>query len=133
MKIRDENGRSYTINLSQYVGKQRPDCSKPHERLRLLLRQTFPNAQILEEIFVPGYNLYLDFLLPLYKLAAEADGVQHSKYSMHFHGTSKLGFAHSKGRDNKKDDFCLLNGLRLIRFPEAESDEQWMNRLQNRT
>ncbi len=129
MKIRDESGKTYTVNLSQYVGKPSLNCSALHERVREFLHEVYPNTQLLEEVYIPGYNIYLDFLLPLYKTVVEADGIQHSQFTPHFHGYHKVAFAHASGRDNKKEEFTRLNNLRLVRLPEG-SEPEWMNLIQ---
>lgn len=130
MRIIDENGRSHVINLSKYYAASRINCSALHEKVREFLKEKFPNAQILEEIHIPGWNVYLDFYLPLYKLACEADGAQHAEFTPFFHKT-KLGFAASKGRDNKKQNFCDMNRITLIRFDEGEPEE-WLKLLKSK-
>lgn len=129
MKIVDENGRFYTINLSKYYAKSRENCSALHEALREFLTKKFPAAQILEEVYIEGWKVYLDFYLPLYKLACEADGKQHDEYTPFFHKNSKLNFAAAKGRDNKKKAFCELNSITLIRFNDGETEDVWTAKL----
>ena len=128
MKILGENGRTYIINLSQYYGNSRSNCSNLHVRLRDFLKENFPAAQILEEVHVPSWNVYLDFYVPLYRLACEADGFQHGEYTPFFH-KNKMNFARARGRDNKKRNFCESNNIKLIRFTEEESPEQWKMKL----
>ncbi len=128
MNIITEDGQELKINLGKYFGKEKLNCSKLHWRLREFLSCTFPAAHILEEVYIPNYDLFLDFYIPLYTLACESDGFQHSDYTPFFHKT-KFGFAKAKGRDNKKARFCELNRITLIRFGEAEDEGQWLKKL----
>jgi very-short-patch-repair endonuclease len=128
MKIIDENGKQHVVNLSKYYASSRENCSALHARLREFLTKKFPAAQILEEVHIPSYNIYLDFYIPLYRLACEADGSQHENFTPFFHKT-KLNFAAAKGRDNKKRTFCELNNITLIRFSEKEDEVLWTAKL----
>lgn len=129
MRIKDEYGKEHVINLSKYFALPKEDCSSLHARLRQFLHVNFPSVPLLEEVYVPGFNLYVDFFLPLYRLACEADGDQHREYIPHFHGVHKTNFYTSVGRDRKKEVFCQLNDIRLVRFNPEETDEQWLQKL----
>jgi len=50
-------------------------------------------------------------------LAFEYDGVQHSKYNRHFHGTDKRQFIYQVKRDDWKNLRCKEEGVLLIRIP----------------
>jgi hypothetical protein len=83
----------------------------------------------MEEVGLPGSNgLRLDFYLPLRRLAIEAHGQQHYRYVMHFHGTM-MGFLRSRERDQKKRDWCSINGIDLVELPFSEKPDDWLVRM----
>ena len=129
MNVIGLDGRNYHWKVKSKV---RSNASKPHIRCRELLKQLFPLDQIIEEIYLPGAGkLYLDFYLPLRKLAIEVDGRQHVKYIPHFHGT-KLNFFKSLRRDDKKRHWCELNNIILIKLEQDEKDDDWRRKLSGR-
>jgi len=109
--------------------------SKYHYTAYEVLHNTYPTAQILNEVTIPirlKQNLYLDFYIPLYKIAIEVHGEQHFKYVPHFHKT-KLQFVQSKKRDREKKEWCILNNIKLIIFQYNENINEWYNKLQYTT
>jgi very-short-patch-repair endonuclease len=60
-------------------------------------------------------KLQFDFYLPDYNLCIEYDGIQHFKPINSFGGIS--GYEDCKRRDNIKNEFCIKNGINLIRIP----------------
>lgn len=73
----------------------------------------YPHDQIFEEVIVPGDGFILDFFIPSLKLVVECHGQQHRKQIKHFHKT-RQEFHKQQDRDQKKRDWCKLNGFRLI-------------------
>jgi hypothetical protein len=73
--------------------------------------------------------LYADFWLPLRNKIIEVHGEQHYKFVPFFHGT-QLNFLASKANDNKKKEWCLINGIVLVELPFNESTEQWQSRIE---
>lgn len=51
----------------------------------------------------------------------ETDGIQHFKYIPYFH-KSKLDFSRQVEWDRKKNKFCLLNNIPLLRIPYWDFD-----------
>lgn len=92
-----------------------------HLEVRKALRERFPTQRILEEVYLPGMSLYLDFYIPLEKLAIECQGEQHEKFVPHFH-QNKEGFKKSKQRDSIKRQWCTLNNIRLEEISYGEQD-----------
>ena len=130
MKIRDLDGNEHVWNLSKYVGKINNNASQLHRQVRNFIKEKSPAAQILEEVHLPGEKLYLDFYLPLLKLAIECQGGQHDKYTPFFHGELKSkGFANAKSRDRRKREFCENNGITLLYFYPKEDEEEWTKKL----
>lgn len=72
---------------------------------------------------VTNKNLELDGYCPGIKtplgngLAFEYDGVQHSKYSRHFHRRGPQEFLYQVKKDSWKDHRCKQEGVLLIRIP----------------
>jgi hypothetical protein len=66
-----------------------------------------------------GRNLELDCYNSRINLAVERDGVQHAKYTPHFHRKGPHQFEAQKKRDRWKDKRCKELGLTLIRVPHT--------------
>jgi hypothetical protein len=88
----------------------------------------YPTQPILEEVPIPGENLFCDFYLPRRKLVIECHGEQHYKFVRHFHGNT-ASFAKHKARDNRKSKWCELNNIKIVVLPYNENDEEWKNRI----
>lgn len=128
MKVRNIDGGECVWNLGKYVGSVNNNPSEIHLLTREFLKENYPAIQILEEVYLPGEKLYLDFYLPTLKLAIECQGEQHEKFTPFFH-KNKMNFYKSKGRDNRKEEFCKINGIRLVYFYPTESEEQWKKKI----
>ena len=59
-------------------------------------------------------NLYFDFYLPEYNICIEYDGEQHFK-SFNFFGGDVI-FEIQKIKDRIKNDYCIINNIKLIRI-----------------
>ena len=59
-------------------------------------------------------ELIFDFYLPEYNLCLEFDGRQHFEPISFFGGED--GFYKRKINDHIKNDYCLLNGIELVRI-----------------
>ena len=105
--------------------------SSLHLAARDLLRHNFPTLQILEEVPVPirkSEILYLDFFIPMLKLAIETHGEQHYKFVAHYHN-NKLGFIKSQKRDREKQEWCDTNNIKYIALPYNETTDLWLERI----
>ncbi len=103
-KLRLNNKRLRTKNKSksqfQYnIGQQ--------------LTEQYPHDVIFEEVIIPGDGFILDFFIPSVGLVIECHGRQHTEHVKHFHKTKK-DFHNQQDTDQKKRDWCKLNGFRLI-------------------
>ena len=128
MKIKNIDGKEYVWNLGKYIGKKRHDCSALHESAREWLKEKYPAAQILEEVHLPGINLYLDFYIPVQHLAIECQGIQHEKHSVFFHNT-KRDFYAARANDRRKAEWCDLNRIHLVYFYPKETVKEWERKL----
>lgn len=79
------------------------------------LKEAFPNTLIKEEHYLnyEGQRLFFDFYLPTLKIFIEVQGIQHIKFSEHFHGDATT-FRASKKRDKLKKEWCALNDFTLV-------------------
>ena len=77
------------------------------------LTKKYPHDVIFEEVIVPGDGFILDFFIPSLSLVIECHGRQHTKHIKHFHKTKKE-FHNQQDVDQKKRDWCELNGFKLI-------------------
>jgi very-short-patch-repair endonuclease len=101
--------------------------SSYHLQARQLLHELFPTMQIYEEVPIPT-GQFLDFYIPIKKLALEVHGEQHYKYVPFFH-QSQMGFVKHKQNDSKKEEWCDANGIQLIILAYNESIDNWRERL----
>jgi len=79
------------------------------------LKEIFPNTRINEEHYVNynGQKLFFDFHISTLNLLIEVQGVQHTEFNRHFHGTAEA-FKESKKRDRLKLEWCHLNDMTLV-------------------
>lgn len=77
-----------------------------------LIKQ-YPHDVIFEEVVVFGDGFILDFFIPSVNLVIECHGKQHTKHIRYFHKTKK-DFHKQQNIDQKKRDWCELNGFKLI-------------------
>lgn len=107
------------------VKKDEENVSGPHKKARELLKKKYPTLLILEEVQIQvkrNNYLYLDFYIPIFKLALEIDGKQHKEYNTHFN-KSYIYFIKSKINDAIKSQWCELNNITLLRLDDDKSEE----------
>ena len=63
----------------------------------------------------------LDFYNANKKIAVEVDGNQHYKFNKFFHSNSRQKFLNQLQRDDKKEYFCEINKIRLVRILENDT------------
>jgi very-short-patch-repair endonuclease len=129
MIVKDFDGNEYKWPPTGLVPLENErKKSSHHLRARDLLKKQFGSQRLMEEIPLPGTRLRLDFYLHASSLAVEVHGEQHYNYSPFFHG-SAWAFIRARGNDVKKIEWCEINGITLLEFPYNESDDEWMNRI----
>ena len=79
------------------------------------LKQAFPNTRINAEYYVnyQGQKLFFDFHMPTLSIVVEVQGVQHTEFNKHFHGTAE-NFKAQKKRDKIKTEWCHLEDMSLV-------------------
>lgn len=129
MKVKDLSGKEHIWSPYKSLGNKRLNVSKIHLDALNFLRTIYPAAQLLEEVYIPGEDLYIDIYIPSLKTAVECQGEQHGKYNKFFHGPTSKGFNRSLDRDRRKKEWCELNGIRTVYFYPDESEEQWKSKM----
>lgn len=131
MKVSTIDGKKYVWKINgEEVVLDRRNRSSLHVEARAILREKFPTLQILEEVSIEvrrGKTLYLDFYIPVRRLAIEVHGEQHFAYSSFFHKSAQ-DFMQQKKNDGDKAEFCEINGIDLIILPFNQVKE-WANLL----
>lgn len=133
MRVQDLSGKTHVLNLKGYqvsLEDTRPR-SENHLKCRKLLAELYPLDIICEEVSVPGESLFLDFLIPVRKIAIEVNGEQHDRYVPFFHRNNKSNFIKSQGRDQRKAQWCALNNIKLIVLNYDNSESEWKRTLLN--
>ena len=122
------NGRERKIkNISKYLIDWSSDCkSGIQKNVKDHLKDYWFADVVFEEFPVAGTRLSLDFYNSTQKIAVEVDGNQHYRYNKFFHSNSRQNFLNQLKRDEKKEYFCEINQIKLIRVLESDvldSDE----------
>lgn len=85
------------------------------------LKEIFPNTRITDERYVNynGQRLFFDFQISALNILVEVQGVQHTEFNKHFHGSAEA-FKASKKRDRLKVEWCHLHDWTLVRINHDE-------------
>jgi len=131
MKITDLLGKTLEWKVKGYVaGDGHRTNSGLHNIARDTIRSVFMTVQFKEEVPIPTGKgtLFLDFYIPVHKLAVEVHGQQHYEFNLHYHQTRANFIAH-KQRDANKEEWCRINGIMLVVLPYNENEHEWKRRL----
>lgn len=93
-------------------------------KVQSILSELFPanpHKRVFEEHFInyKGQRLFFDFFIKELGCFIECQGLQHTKFVRHFHGTAE-NFRAQKFRDNLKIEYVQEKGMYLIRLYENE-------------
>jgi len=118
-------------NSTKYLIDWDKKCrSKLQKNVKDLLYPNWVSDIVFEELPVLGTRMTLDFYNANKKLAVEVDGNQHYKYNKFFHSNSRQNFLSQLQRDEKKEYFCEINQIKLVRILERDTiDEELLKRL----
>ena len=116
------NGRKRKIkNIRKYLIDWDADCRSGIQKdVKGHIKAYWFSDYVFEEFPVAGTRLTLDFYNATQKIAIEVDGNQHYKYNKFFHSNSRQNFLAQLQRDEKKEYFCEINKIKLIRVLESE-------------
>ncbi len=114
MEVRLLKGGTARLRLSnkRLRTKGKSKSHFQHDIGQQLVKQ-YPHDVIFEEVIIPGEGFILDFFIPSLDLVVECHGIQHTEHVKHFHKT-RHDFHNQQDTDQKKRDWCELNGFRLI-------------------
>jgi len=115
MKFLDPYGNPRNLkNAKKYLIDWNANSrSKFQKKIKDFLADSWKNDIVFEEFRIAGTMLSLDFYNANKKIAIEVQGDQHVKFVKHFHKT-RLKYLEQLKRDQKKLDFCELNGIKLV-------------------
>ncbi len=118
-------------NSTKYLIDWDKKCrSKLQKKVKDLLYSNWVSDIVFEELPVLGTRMTLDFYNANKKLAVEVDGNQHYKYNKFFHSNSRQNFLSQLQRDEKKEYFCEINQIKLVRILERDTiDEELLRTL----
>jgi len=118
-------------NSSRYLIDWDKKCrSKIQKNVKDLLHRHWIADIVFEELPVLGTRMTLDFYNANKKLAIEVDGNQHYKYNKFFHSNSRQNFLSQLQRDEKKEYFCEINQIKLVRILERDTlNEELLSKL----
>lgn len=106
-----------------------PRCSKKESGIELKTKQWFDENGVdyIEQQTFDGCRdkrlLRFDFYLPAHNLLIEVDGQQHfapRTYGNMSADEATASFENGRRRDSIKDEFCKVNGYKLLRIPYTE-------------
>ncbi|MDB4761405.1 endonuclease domain-containing protein [bacterium] len=126
-------GREQKIkNSSRYLIDWDKKCrSKIQKRVKDLLYSYWMADVVFEELPVVGTRMTIDFYNANKKVAIEVDGNQHYKFNKFFHSNSRQNFLSQLQRDEKKEYFCEINNIKLVRILENDTlDEELLKTLE---
>ena len=110
------NGREKKIkNVSKYLIDWASKCRSGIQKdVKDQVKPYWFADVVFEEFPVAGTRMTLDLYNATKKIAIEVDG------NRFFHSNSRQKFLHQLQRDEKKEYFCEINKIKLIRVLESE-------------
>lgn len=89
--------------------------SKDQKLIYQFLSELYPNYEVIYEFPLYDIGQRLDIYIPNLALAVEYDGRQHVDFIEHFHKNLE-GFKDAQKMDQQKNEYLLLNGIKLVRI-----------------
>ena len=122
------NKKINSIGLT-WLKDSRKKMSRGQTALTSALQKLLPGEKIINEYHI-GDKLKLDVYCPKYEIAAEFHGRQHYYYTSRFF-ESKYDFEEAIKRDEKKEQWCIDNGVALIvfRYNDSLTEQSVFDRL----
>jgi len=119
-------------NSSRYLIDWDKKCrSKIQKKVKDLLYPYWVADIVFEELPVVGTRMTLDFYNANKKIALEVDGHQHYKFNKFFHSNSRQNFLSQLQRDEKKEYFCEINQIKLVRIIDGDTlSEELLRKLE---
>ena len=122
------NKKINSIGLT-WLKDSRKKMSRGQTALTAAMQKLLPGEKIINEYHI-GDKLKLDVYCPKYEIAAEFHGRQHYYYTSRFF-ESKYDFEEAVKRDEKKEQWCVDNGVALIvfRYNDSLTEQSVFDRL----
>jgi len=122
------NKKINSIGLT-WLKDSRKKMSRGQTALTAAMQKLLPGEKIINEYHI-GDKLKLDVYCPKYEIAAEFHGRQHYYYTSRFF-ESKYDFEEAIKRDEKKEQWCIDNGVALIvfRYNDSLTEQSVFDRL----
>jgi len=115
MRLRGLSGREISRNTARYRIKwDGKTVSKMQSSVKKFLRTYWEGDIVYEEFPVFGTKMRLDLFNATRKVAIEVNGDQHRKFSPFFHNDSRAKYFYQIKRDQRKYEWCELNGIALV-------------------
>ena len=116
------NGREGKIkSVSKYLIDWEGGCKSGIQKdVKQQIKPYWFADVVFEEFPVAGTRMTLDFYNATTKVAIEVDGNQHYRFNKFFHSNSRQNFLEQLKRDEKKEYFCEINNIKLIRVLESD-------------
>lgn len=115
MKFKTLYGKDKTLkNASKYlIDWRKKTRSKFQDEVKRFLKRYWSEDIVFEELRLVDTRMTFDFYNANKKIAIEVQGQQHTKFIPFFH-SNRNKFLQQLKRDNKKLEFCELNGIKLV-------------------
>jgi hypothetical protein len=121
VKFKTVSGGEKNVEIGKYkIGWDSKSLSKFQFAVKQFLRPIWQFNDVYEELNVAGTKLKIDFWNKSKMIAIECDGLQHKEFNPFFHAGSRANLSKQIMRDDKKERFCELNGITLIRILETD-------------
>ena len=90
--------------------------SKDQRTLYQYCAELYPKYEIIYEYAIPELNQRIDIFIPVLGIAIEYNGIQHYKFTEHFHKNVE-DFFYGVKLDKKKADYLEEHGVKLVVVP----------------
>lgn len=124
MKFKKFGGREADVNITKYLIDWEDDSLSIFQRnIKKFLLPFWRFNVVVEELPLAGLRLRLDFCNLTKRIAVECDGGQHIDPKHYYNNKSPEKWRGQIKRDLKKDEWCILNNIILVRINEHEQSD----------
>lgn len=121
MKFKNLRGKETNINITKYlIDWNAKERSKIQFKVKKFLEPYWKHHVVCAELPVVSTRMTIDIINISRKIAVEIQGKQHTEFNKHFHTGARANYLSQIKRDLDKEDFCILNDIKLIEIHEHE-------------
>lgn len=121
MIVKDLEGKSRSVTSIRYkIDWGKKSLSTIQNEVKKALFENWQYDSVFEEFPCSGTKTRLDFFNKTKMIAIEVDGPQHDQYNPFFHKNRRANYVKQKERDDKKEKWCKVNGIKLFRVKKIE-------------